>query len=220
MLELAGATPCVLHDQRATSAYRWQEPRSSSHITRPERREGFPVWVGPALRTDVLSCGYRGCFSGRAATRGPGWKTGSCSSSKGAVGVSSIRASTGSSFRTKPGTPGRRSPGPSRRCLGDARDWRQAGPGRMWPRDLPWHESGAADRAWGGGCRVPAFSGNQGLCAARLRRRMVDGAPSLAAGDEHGSPQLRRDTCFHQMALLRTDVIDARECIPQEKCRC
>jgi hypothetical protein len=169
-----------------------------------------------------LSCGYRGCFSGRAATRGPGWKMGSCSSSKGAVGVSSSRASTGSSFRTrasrksmplyesdkrrlgggargvsdhqpdalrvlanrepgretqrwfafhgqpprparpltsdrprsdaiappatekrwqfliirrdpagfarhprtKPGTPGRRSRGPSRRCLGDARDWR------------------------------------------------------------------------------------------------
>jgi hypothetical protein len=55
------------------------------------------------------------------------------------------------------------------------RDWRQAEPGRIRPRDLPGHESGAADRACGIACRVPAFSGNQGLRAARLRRRAADG---------------------------------------------
>jgi hypothetical protein len=33
----------------------------------------------------------------------------------------------------------------------------------------------------------PAFSGNQGLRAARLRRRMVDAAPSLAAGEYQGA---------------------------------
>ena len=76
----------------------------------------------------------------------------------------------------------------------------------MWPRDLPWHESGAADRAWGGGCRVPAFSGNQGLCAARLRRRMVDGAPSLAAGENQGPAGFRRETSREMNAGPRTGL--------------
>ena len=39
---------------------------------------------------------------------------------------------------------------------------REAGPGRMWPRDLPGHESGAADRACGGGWRVPCILGKPG----------------------------------------------------------
>jgi hypothetical protein len=39
---------------------------------------------------------------------------------------------------------------------------REAGPGRMWPRDLPGHESGAADRACGGGWRVPRILGKPG----------------------------------------------------------
>jgi hypothetical protein len=57
----------------------------------------------------------------------------------------------------------------------------------MWPRDLPGYESGTADRACGGGWRVPAFWGNQGLRAARLRLRTVDGAPNLASGEKQGA---------------------------------
>ena len=70
------------------------------------------------------------------------------------------------------------------------------GSARSPPRDLPGHESGAADRVCGGGWREPAFSGgNQGLRAARLRRRMVDpGRQCLAAGDKRVSCDFGRET--------------------------
>jgi NAD(P)-dependent dehydrogenase (short-subunit alcohol dehydrogenase family) len=46
-------------------------------------------------------------------------------------------------------------------------------------RSLPRSSPGSCGGGWG----VPAFSGNQGLRAARLRRRDRRWAPSLAAGD-------------------------------------
>ena len=64
----------------------------------------------------------------------------------------------------------------------------------MWPIGLPGHESGAADRSCGGGLRVPAFSGNQGLRAGRLRRWTVDRAPNPGAGELRGRSDLSRKT--------------------------
>jgi hypothetical protein len=74
----------------------------------------------------------------------------------------------------------------------------------MWPRDLPGHESGAADRACGGRWRGPAFSGNQGLLAARLRRQTVDGPPSLAAGDLRDSAVSGYQSCFAFSSGIRS----------------
>jgi hypothetical protein len=66
----------------------------------------------------------------------------------------------------------------------------------------PVSESGCARDGDADRVSVPAISGNQGLRAARLRRRTVDGPPSLAAGEEEVTAIPARETCSVETAVL------------------
>ena len=50
-----------------------------------------------------------------------------------------------------------------------------------------------------------------------VRQPLAHTIERRASGDERGSRQMRRDTCFHQVALLRPNGIDAPEFVPKRK---
>ena len=133
--------------------------------------------------------GLRVCFPARGETRVSA-DLGQETSRRAKAGPAIRRAARGGSYTT-PRKSGCFGPTVTDRRVDEAAGLAAGelqGPGGCGRETSRGMKAGPPDRACGGGWRVPPFSGNQGLRAARLRRRMVDGAPSLAAGDE----QVRR----------------------------
>jgi hypothetical protein len=91
----------------------------------------------------------------------------------------------------------------------------------MWPRDLPGHESGAADRARGGRSRVHAAERKRVFRGDGPEDRRVDDAAMREIGEDQGTLDFGRHTSRRIKAGLRVGVSANRRAYPpRSESRC